>query len=179
MNTLKKGLKKASENMKNAYFVSDEGAWGGDLDWIAGQGQGVKVYDCPEGYRPDCEDDYPAEAWLVAKVDPDGDVWPLDGKKAVLEAQGFLWDAFTDAGGVGVKLDDLLTWPGLGLAKKQVKSVEAHYDQPEKWTKEDEEVRDLVADATDCEDFETLYSWLSWTVGDQTAAKMVEEWEED
>lgn len=82
MTTLKEGLKKASENMKNPCFVCDACAWGFNLDWIASQGRAVRVYDCPAEYRPDCEDDWPSEQWLAAKVGQDGCVWPLDGKSA-------------------------------------------------------------------------------------------------
>lgn len=82
MTTLKEGLKKASENMKNPCFVCDACAWGFNLDWIASQGRAVRVYDCPVEFRPDSEDDWPAEQWLAAKVDQDGCVWPLDGKSA-------------------------------------------------------------------------------------------------
>lgn len=95
----------------------------------------------------------------------------------IKKMQAFLWDAFTDAEGVGVWLDDLLTWPGLGLSEGQIESVGAHYYQPEKWTAADEQVRDLVAAATDSENFNRLCSWLIWAVGDQTAANLVEEWE--
>ena len=137
------------------------------------------MYDCPEKYRPDCEDDWPAEQWLAAIVDKDGHVRPLYGLNTVKEAQHFLWDAFADADAVGVSLDNLLTWPGLRLTQGQINSVEKHYNQPEKWSKEDETVRDIIAAATDSNDFMRLYSWLAWAVGDQTAAKKVEEWEED
>lgn len=185
MTTLKEGLKKASANMKNPCFICEgNGVWGFGLECIANKANGrpVKVYDCPEEYRPECEDDWPAEQWLAAQVDPDGYIWPLDGKKAVMKTQGFLWDAFSDADAVGVKLDDLLSWPGLatyyGLTQKQIDSVEAHYYAPEKWTKQDEEARDKVAAATDSEDFEALYSWLVWAVGDQTAEGLVEDWEQ-
>lgn len=177
MTTLKDGLKEASKDMENPCFVANNGVWGFSLDLIASQGCAVRVYDCPAEYRPDCEDDWPAEQWLAAKVDPDGYIWPLDGKKAVMKTQGFLWDAFCDADDVGVSLDSLITWPGLHLTQGQIESVEANYHTPEKWTKEDEQVRDIIADATDSEDFEALYSWLAWAVGDQTAADLVKEWE--
>lgn len=91
--------------------------------------------------------------------------------------QSFLWDAFTDADAVGVSLDGLLTWPGLHLSQGQIISVEKHYYKPEEWAKKDEEARDIIAAATDSTDFNRLYSWLIWAVGDQTAAGLVEEWE--
>lgn len=97
--------------------------------------------------------------------------------QTIKKMQAFLWDAFTDADAVGVSLDDLLTWPGLHLTQSQIKSIEAHYYKPEEWAKKDEEVRDIVAAATDSTDFNRLYSWLIWAVGDQTAAELVEEWE--
>lgn len=181
---IKEGLEKATENMDKPCFVCEGNeTWGFNLAWIAGQGCAVRVYDCPAEYQPVESDDLPAEQWLAAKVDPSGYVWPLDGQNAVKETQKFLWDAFTDSVAVGVKLDDLLSWPGLkayyGLTQAQVSSVEAHYYQPEKWDKEDEKVRDIIADATDSEDFESLHSWLAWAVGDLVAADLVEDWENE
>lgn len=99
-------------------------------------------------------------------------------KQAIKKMQVFLWDAFTDADAVGVSLDDLLSWPGLHLTQGQIASVEAHYYKPEEWSKEDEQARSIIADATDSEDFNRLYSWLIWAVGDQTAANLVEDWEQ-
>lgn len=93
------------------------------------------------------------------------------------EIGSFLWDAFTDADAVGVELDSLLTWPGLRLTQYQIFCIESHYDRPEEWTDQDEAVTDKIADATDSEEFESLYSWLAWAVGDQTAAELVEDWE--
>lgn len=181
--SVKNGLKEASKDMQNPCFVCQNDVWGFSIELAASQGCAVRVYDCPENYRPNCEDDYPAEQWLKAKVKPDGYIWPLDGEHAVIEAQGFLWDAFTDADDVGVSLEDLLSWPGLatyyGLTQKQIDSVEAHYYTPEKWTKQDEQVRDLIAKATDSEDFEALRSWLAWAVGDPTAEGLVENWEQN
>lgn len=180
-NEFKDGLKKATENMPNPYFDNTAGAWGTDLDWIAGKGHAVRVYDCPENFHPVEDDEYPLEQWLKAVVSVEGYVFPRDGKKALKEIQKFLWDAFTDADAVGVKLDNLLSWPGLkyqcGLTQSMIDSVKAHYYKPEDWSKEDEKVRDIVAEATDSEDFEALYSWLAWAVGDQTAAGLVEDWE--
>lgn len=178
MTTLKDGLKEASKDMENPCFVANNGVWGFSLDLIASQGCAVRVYDCPAEYRPDCEDDWPAEQWLAAIVDKDGHVRPLYGLNTVKETQKFLWDAFTDADAVGVSLNDLLTWPGLHLAQGQISSVEAHYYKPEEWSKEDEQARNIIADATDSEDFNRLYSWLIWAVGDQTAANLVEDWEQ-
>lgn len=181
MTTLKEGLKKASANMKNPCFICEgNGVWGFGLECIANKANGrpVKVYDCPEEYRPECEDDWPAEQWLAAIVDKDEHVRPLYGLNTVKETQKFLWDAFTDADAVGVSLNDLLTWPGLHLAQGQISSVEAHYYKPEEWSKEDEQARNIIAGATDSEDFNRLYSWLIWAVGDQTAANLVEDWEQ-
>lgn len=90
--------------------------------------------------------------------------------------QTFLWNAYCDADGVGVNLDTLLTWPGLGLAGYQVESVTAHYYGAGEWTKNDEMVSDIVADATDGEDYYKLYDWLEWSVGDKTAAELAENW---
>lgn len=98
--------------------------------------------------------------------------------QTVKKMQAFLWDSFVGARVVGTRLDDLLSWPGLHLTQGQISSVENHYYKPEEWNKEDEQVRDLVAKATDCEDFEELYSWLAWAVGDLVAAYLVEEWEQ-
>lgn len=99
--------------------------------------------------------------------------------KNIEKMQSFLWEAFCNAESVGVLIDDLLTWPGLHLTSEQIESVEAHYYQSEVWTEEDEEVRDIVAAATDSQDYNRLDCWLIWTVGDQTAADLVSGWTEE
>lgn len=100
-------------------------------------------------------------------------------KVEIAKVQSFLWDAFCNAESVGVSLNDLLTWPDLHLTEAQIESVEAHDYEPDSWTKEDEAVRDIVADATDSTDYDRLYNWLIWTIGDQTAADLMEGWAED
>lgn len=96
--------------------------------------------------------------------------------KKIQKMQKFLWDAFCDPDAVGVYLHDLLTWPGLHLTSDQVKSTEYHFYDPEAWSEDNEAVRDIVAAATDSENFDRLYCWLIWTVGDQTAADLVKNW---
>ena len=101
----------------------------------------------------------------------------LEEKERVVNEIGeFIWDGFCDPAAVGVSLNDLLTWPGLHLTNDQVISAEYRFYDPEAWSEDNEAVRDIVAAATDCEDFDSLYCWLIWTVGDQTAADLVENW---
>lgn len=100
----------------------------------------------------------------------------------IKEMQNFLWDAFSDADATGVNIEDVLTgakFVGVKLTDDQVKSVVDHYYNTEAWTDNDEEIRDQIADATDSENADGLYQWLAWVVGDQTAADMVENWEEN
>lgn len=97
----------------------------------------------------------------------------------IKKMQDFLWDAFCDPDATGVSLDSLLTWPGLHLTSDQVASAEYHWYDPEAWTQEDENIRDVIADATDSVDYDRLFCWLIWTVGDQTAFDLVESWGEE
>ena len=94
----------------------------------------------------------------------------------ISKLQNFFWDAFCDADGVGVNLDTLLSWPGLHLTDSEIESVTFHYYGAGEWSKNDEKVSGVIVDATDCEDFDWLCDWLVWTVGDQTAAELVENW---
>lgn len=106
----------------------------------------------------------------------------MNKEKEIVKIQSFLWDAFCNADSVGVNINDLLTWPGLHLTSDQVEGVEAHYydiDGMDKWDENDETVRDIVATATDCENFDRLYCWLIWSVGDQTAFDLVKNWAEN
>lgn len=93
--------------------------------------------------------------------------------------QSFLWDSFVGARVVGTRLDDLLSWPELGLTEGQISSVEKHYYKPDEWTEEDEKVRDIVATATDNENSLYLYHWLAWAVGDEIASYLVAGWENE
>ena len=91
----------------------------------------------------------------------------------------FIWDGFTDAEGVGVSLEDILTgahFVGVELTDDQIDSVIDHYTKPDKWGDEDEKIRDLIAAATDCEDYESMFAWLAFIVGDTTAEDLVKEW---
>ena len=92
----------------------------------------------------------------------------------------FIWDGFTDPAGVGVKLEDILdgaSVAGVMLTPAQKKSVLSHFEKIDEWTSEDEEVRDLIADATDHATYEQLFDWLTDIVGDTTAEELVKEWE--
>lgn len=94
----------------------------------------------------------------------------------------FLWDGFTDPAGVGVNMFDILDGAalvGVDLTDEQKDSVIRHMGDVDLWTPEDEEVRDAIAAATDCMDYEKMFDWLSFVVGDTTAAAMVKEWEEE
>lgn len=92
-------------------------------------------------------------------------------KKQIKGMQYFIWNSFTDSVGSGVALEDVLTgakFVGVKLSEKQMQSVIDHEANPDEWTDADEEVRDLIADATaDCEDGDKLFKWLEWIVGDE------------
>lgn len=101
-------------------------------------------------------------------------------KKIEIEKmQKFLWDAFCDADATGVRLHDLLTWPGLHLTKGQIESVESHYHEVDKWNIGDEAVKEIIADATDCEDFGFLSGWFAWVVGDVETDSLGDSWVEE
>lgn len=98
------------------------------------------------------------------------------------EIGSFLWGGFTDPAGVGVNLFSLLdgaSLVGVDLTDEQKNGVLAHVTEIDGWTSTDEEVRDLIAAATDCEDYEKMFDWLAFVVGDTTAAGLVKEWEDE
>lgn len=98
------------------------------------------------------------------------------------EIGNFIWNGFTDPSGVGVSLADVLDGAalvGVDLTDEQKESVLNHIDNVDLWTFEDEEVRDLIAEATDNATYEQLFAWLVFVVGDNTAEALVEEWEEE
>lgn len=83
---------------------------------------------------------------------------------------------------VGVNLFNLLDGAalvGVDLTDEQKNSVLAHVNEIDGWTSTDEEVRDLIAAATDCMDYKKMYAWLAFVVGDTTAAGLVKGWEEE
>lgn len=92
----------------------------------------------------------------------------------------FLWDGFCDPDGVGVDLADILdgaALAGVYLTEAQKDSVIRHMDDgAETYTADEEAVRDQIAAATDCEDYEKMFSWLEFVVGDVLAPVMVREW---
>ncbi|MCD5439820.1 hypothetical protein [Lactobacillus delbrueckii] len=47
------------------------------------------------------------------------------------------------------------------------------------WNSSNEEVRGAIAAATDMQDYEKMYAWLAFVVGDTTAAALVKEWEDE
>lgn len=100
-------------------------------------------------------------------------------KKQIVGMQNFIWSSFTDSVSAGVALEDVLTgaqFVGVKLTEEQIQSVIDHEVAPDEWTGEDEEVRDLIAEATDCEDGNKLFKWLEWIVGDE-AFELVEEFD--
>ena len=91
----------------------------------------------------------------------------------------FIWDGFTDPAGVGVNMFDVLDGAaivGVNLTKEQKDGVLSHVNDFGEWSSDDEEVRDAIATATDCVEFEKMYAWLSFVVGDTTAEALVKEW---
>ena len=100
----------------------------------------------------------------------------------VREAGEFIWDGFCNPAGVGVRLQEILdgaSLVGVDLTNEQKNGVLAHADEPDKWTDGDESTRDAIADATDNADYNQMKAWLSYIVGDSTAAGLVREWEEE
>ncbi len=94
----------------------------------------------------------------------------------------FVWDAFTDPAAVGVNMFDILDGAalvGLDLTDEQKNSVLAHVNEIDLWTSKDEEIQDLIAAATDSVDYEKMFDWLSFVVGDTTAEDLVTEWEDE
>lgn len=101
---------------------------------------------------------------------------------ATREIGSFIWDGFCDPAGVGVRLVDVLDGAalvGVDLTDAQKTSVLAHIDEPDEWNDDDESTRDAIADATDLQDYTKMHAWLAFVVGDQTAAGLVREWEEE
>ena len=71
----------------------------------------------------------------------------------------FLWDGFTDPAGVGVNIFDILdgaSLVGLELTSEQRDSVLNHSNNFGEWSSNDEDVRDAIAAATDCVDYEKM-----------------------
>lgn len=100
-------------------------------------------------------------------------------EKQIQEMQDQLWWDFINPDGAGVKVEDVMTgakFVGVIFTEEQINSVAAHQMVPDKWTKGDEAVKDMIADATDSTNGEKLYQWLAWVVGDQTADDMLEDW---
>ena len=98
------------------------------------------------------------------------------------EIGSFIWDGFTDPAGVGVNMLDILDGAaivGVDLTDEQKNGVLAHSNDFGEWTSDDEDVRDAIAAATDCVDYEKMQAWLAFIVGDTTAADLVKEWEDE
>lgn len=47
------------------------------------------------------------------------------------------------------------------------------------WTSDDEVVKQEIADATDLRDYQKMYAWLAFVVGDTTVADLVKGWQEE
>jgi hypothetical protein len=94
----------------------------------------------------------------------------------------FIWDGFCDPAGVGVNMFDILDGAhlvGVDLTDNQKNGVLSHSNNFGEWTSNDATVRDLIAAATDCEDYGKMFAWLAFVVGDTVAANLVENWEEE
>ena len=98
------------------------------------------------------------------------------------EIGNFIWDGFTDPAGVGVNMFNILDGAhlvGVNLTDAQKDSVLNHSNDFGEWSSSDEEIRDSIAIATDIQDYEKMYAWLEFIVGDNTATGLVKEWEEE
>ena len=100
-------------------------------------------------------------------------------ERVVNEIGEFIWDGFCDPAAVGVNIFNVLDGAdlvGIHLTDEQKDSVLNHVNIFGEWNTNDEEVRDLIAAATDCKDYEKMFSWLAFVVGDTTAEQLVNEW---
>lgn len=101
--------------------------------------------------------------------------------KTIKAMQDGIWDEFTDPDAAGVKKEDILTVArdimGVKLTDDQIQSVVEHYNYADDWTEQDEKVRDMIADATDSEDGDKLFSWMAWIDGDQAADGFIDYYE--
>jgi hypothetical protein len=98
------------------------------------------------------------------------------------EIGNFIWDGFTDPAGVGVNMFNILdgaSLVGVNLTDAQKDSVLNHSNAFGEWSSNDEEIRDAIANATDTQNYKKMYAWLEIVVGDNTAAGLVKEWEEE
>lgn len=98
------------------------------------------------------------------------------------EIGDFIWDGFCDPAGVGVNIPDILDGAalvGVDLTEAQKEGVLNHGNTFGEWTSDDEEVRNAIAAATDMQDYEKMFDWLAFAVGDTTAVDLVKEWEEE
>ena len=94
----------------------------------------------------------------------------------------FIWDGFADPAGVGVNMFDILSGAalvGVNLTNEQKDGILSHVSDFGEWSSDDEEVRDAIAAATDCVDYEKMFNWLAFVVGDITAASLVKEWQDE
>ena len=100
-------------------------------------------------------------------------------KEATKALQIELWNEFCAPEVNGVKIEAVLDGAneimGAGLTEQQIQSVIDHYNAPDEWTEQDEEVRDLIADLTDSEDGNKLLAWYAFTSGDQAAQEFLEQ----
>lgn len=98
------------------------------------------------------------------------------------EMSNFIWDGFTDPAAVGVNLENVLKGAklvGVDLTDEQIASVIRHSENVDEWNENDEKVRDLIADATDYLDYNKMFDWLTFIVGDTTAEELVKNWENE
>lgn len=104
----------------------------------------------------------------------------LEEKERVVNEIGeFIWDGFCDPAAVGVNMFDILDGAAIvecNLTDEQKNGVLSHANGFGEWTSDDETVRDAIAAATDCKDYEKMFSWLAFIVGDTTAEQLVNEW---
>ena len=94
----------------------------------------------------------------------------------------FIWDGFCDPAAVGVNIFNILdgaSLVGVQLTEAQKNGVQSHVNDFGEWTSDDEDIRDLIAAATDCVDYEKMYAWLSFIVGDTTADELVKNWQDE
>lgn len=98
------------------------------------------------------------------------------------ELQKELWGEFCDPEGSGVKMEDVLIGAvdvmGADLTASEIQSVVDHYNAPDEWTEQDEEVRDVISDLTDSENVYMLLAWYIYTSGDQAAQQLVNKYKD-
>lgn len=103
-------------------------------------------------------------------------------KEATKALQIELWNEFCAPEENGVEMEDVLRGAvdvmNADITEEQIQSVLDHYKDPDEWAEEDEEVRDMISDLTDSEDWGKLLDWYTYTSGDSAADLFLDQYED-